>query len=409
MFDLDRWREIFQSINKNRLRSILSGFTVAFAILLFTLLFGIGNGLQNTFKKEFAGDATNSIYIWAGRTTKPYKGLQSGRQIQFKNDDYEFLKKEFDNEIQFISPRIQRSTNVTYKTKNDTYTIRGVYPGYDVLESISMADGRYLNLLDLKSKLKVVVIGQMVEKDLFNGLSAYGKNINLGGIIYKVIGVFTDPGGDSDERYIYMPYTTMQQIYGGNDNIGDFGMTYNPKLSIDAAIAFGNKMKRALQKRHDVSPNDQRAIRVNNYAEDNRQVSTMMLGLNILILVIGFGTLIAGIVGISNIMVYVVKERTKELGIRKALGASPGSIITMIMLESVLITALAGYLGLVIGVGILEFIGPSLEKYFILNPGVSTSTVVAATITLITAGIIAGYLPAKKAAQIKPIVALRAD
>ncbi|APG64847.1 ABC transporter ATP-binding protein [Tenacibaculum todarodis] len=409
MFDIDRWREIFQSISKNKLRSVLSGFTVAFAILLFTLLFGIGNGLKNTFKEGFAGDAANSINISAGRTTKPYKGLQSGRQIQFKNDDFKFLQEEFEKEIQFISPTLQRSANVVYKTKKDNYTIKGVNIGYDVLESASVIEGRFLNVLDIRNRLKVVVIGKMVEKDLFNGLSAYGKELNIGGIVYKVIGVFTDSGGDNEERVIYTPYTTMQRIYGGNDEIGNFGMTYNPKLSVDAAIAFGHKMKRALQKRHDVSPNDQRAIRVSNRAEDNSQVETMMLGLNILILVIGFGTLIAGIVGISNIMVYVVKERTKELGIRKALGASPSSIITMIMLESVLITALAGYLGLVIGVGILEFIGPSLEKYFILNPGVSTSTVIAATVTLITAGIIAGYLPAKRAAQIKPIVALRAD
>ena len=409
MFDLDRWREIFQSINKNRLRSILSGFTVAFAILLFTLLFGIGNGLQNFFKKEFAGDATNSIYIWSGRTTKPYKGLQSGRKIQFKNEDYEFLKEEFDNQIQFISPRIQRGANVVYKDNKDNYTIRGVYPGYDLLESASVTEGRFLNLLDIKSKLKVVVVGKMVEKDLFQGLSAYGKEINIGGIIYKIIGVFSDPGGDSDERYIYAPYTTMQQIYGANDNVDEFGLTYNPRLSNDAAIAFGNRMKRALQKRHSVSPNDQRAIRINNYAEGTSQVSAMMLGLNVLILVIGFGTLIAGVVGISNIMVYVVKERTKELGIRKALGASPSSIISMIMLESILITALAGYLGLIVGVGILKLAGPSLEKYFILNPGVSTTTVVGATLTLITAGILAGYLPAKRAARIKPIVALRAD
>lgn len=409
MFDIDRWREIFQSINKNRLRSILSGFTVAFAILLFTLLFGIGNGLQNTFKEQFAGDATNSIYVGSGRTTKPYKGLQSGRQIQFKNDDYEFLKEKFSDEIQFISPRVDRSANVVFKNKQDNYTIRGVNPGYDVLESASIFEGRFLNYLDVKNKLKVAVIGNMVEKDLFRGLSAYGKEINIGGIIYKVVGVFTDPGGDSDERFIYTPYTTMQQIYGANDNINNFGMTYNPNLTIDAAIIFGNKMKRALQKRHDVSPEDQRAIRINNYAEDNRQVSMMMFGLNILIIIIGFGTLIAGIVGISNIMVYVVKERTKELGIRKALGASPASIVALIMLESVLITALSGYLGLIVGVGILEATGSSLEKYFILNPGVSTSTVVGATITLITAGVLAGYLPAKRAAQIKPIEALRAD
>ncbi|WP_271405103.1 ABC transporter permease [Tenacibaculum soleae] len=409
MFDIDTWREIFQSISKNKLRSILSGFTVAFAILLFTLLFGIGNGLQNTFKNEFAKDAINSIYISSNLTTKAYKGHQVGRRIQFKNDDFEFLKENYSNKIQMISPRIQRGAKVVYKTEEDNYTIRGVYPKYDILESAEVTEGRFLNIRDLKEKAKVVVIGRMVEKDLFGQLSAFGKQLNIGGIMYKVIGVFSDPGGDSDERYIYMPFTTIQQIYGNNDHIGDFGLTYNPELSIDEAIAFGNKMRRELKKKHEIDPNDQRGIRVNNYASDNKEVSSMMVGLGILILIIGLGTLIAGVVGISNIMVYVVKERTKELGIRKAIGAKPKSIITMIMLESILITALAGYLGLVIGVGILKIAGPSLEQYFILNPGVSQPVVIGATITLILAGMIAGYLPAKRAAQIKPIVALRAD
>jgi putative ABC transport system permease protein len=409
MFDLDRWREIFQSISKNKLRSALSGFTVAFAILLFTLLFGIGNGLQNTFKNEFAKDAINSIYIWGNRTTKAYKGNQIGRRIQFKNDDFEFLKEKYSDKIQMISPRIQRGVKVVYKTEEDNYTIRGVYPKYDLLESAEVTEGRFLNIRDINEKSKVVVIGRMVEKDLFGQISAYGKLLNIGGIMYKIIGVFSDPGGDSDERYIYTPFTTMQQIYGNNDHIGEFGMTYDPKLSVDEAIAFSNGMLRALKKKHDVAPNDQRGIRVNNYAEGNKNVSGMMVVLGILILIIGSGTLIAGVVGISNIMVYIVKERTKELGIRKAVGATPKSIVTMIMLEAIFITALSGYIGLMLGIGILKLSGPTLERYFILNPGVSTPVVVGATITLVLAGVIAGYLPAKKAANIKPIVALRAD
>ncbi|TDQ25488.1 ABC transporter permease [Tenacibaculum caenipelagi] len=409
MFDLDRWREIFQSISKNKLRSILSGFTVAFAILLFTLLFGIGNGLQNTFKNEFAKDAINSIYIWPNSTTKAYKGHQIGRRIQFTNDDFNFLKEKYSDKIQMISPRLQRSVKVVYKTEEDNYTLRGVYPKYDILESAEVTEGRFLNIRDIKEKSKVVVIGRMVEKDLFGQISAYGKQLNIGGIMYKVIGVFSDPGGDGDERFIYTPFSTMQQIYGNNDHVDEFGMTYNPELSIDEAIAFSSQMHRELKKKHEIDPNDQRGIRVHNYASENKEVTGMMVGLSILILIIGFGTLIAGVVGISNIMVYIVKERTKELGIRKAIGATPGAIVSMIMLEAILITAISGYFGLILGVGILEVTGPSLEKYFILNPGVSTPVVVGATITLILAGMIAGYLPAKRAAQIKPIVALRAD
>jgi putative ABC transport system permease protein len=409
MFDLDRWREIFQSISKNKLRSALSGFTVAFAILLFTLLFGIGNGLQNTFKNEFAKDAMNSIYIWSNRTTKAYKGNQIGRRIQFKNDDFTFLKEKFGDKIQSISPRIQRSEEVVYKGEKDRYSVRGVYPEYYVLESAEVTEGRFLNYRDINEKAKVVVIGKMVEKDLFGQLSAFGKQIKMGGIMYKVIGVFSDPGGDSDERYIYTPFSTMQRLYGNNGYLDEFGITYNPNLSIDEAIAFGLKMQRELKKKHNVSPKDQRGIGMNNYASGNKEVTGMMFGLSILILIIGFGTLIAGIVGISNIMVYIVKERTKELGIRKAVGATPKAIVAMIMQEAIFITAISGYIGLLIGVGILKLAGPSLENFYILNPGVSKPVVIGATVILILAGMIAGYLPAKKAARIKPVVALNAD
>ena len=407
MFDLDRWQEIFQTLRKNKLRTVLSGFTIAFAILLFTILFGIGNGLQNTFKREFAKDSMLSIYIWTGRTTKPYKGLQSGREIQFKNDDYKFLVEKFGDKMQTISPRIQkRNMQVTYKGEQNNYTFRAVYPQYLILESAEIISGRFLNMLDLQKNSKVVAIGRLVEQDLFGQLSAIGKEINIAGISYKVIGTFSDPGGDNDERYIYGPFTTVQRLYGNTDELDEFGLTYNPKLSVDQAIAFGNQMSKSLKEKHSVDPRDQGAVRVRNYAEGNKQVSMMMLVLNIIILFIGIGTLIAGIIGISNIMVYIVKERTKELGIRKALGATPKSIINMIMLESIFITTLAGYIGLLIGTSILKALGNSLEKYFIVNPSVETYVVVGATVVLILAGTIAGYLPAKRAARIKPIEAL---
>ena len=255
----------------------------------------------------------------------------------------------------------------------------------------------------------MVAIGRLVEEDLFGQLSAVDKQLKVGGIMYKIIGVFSDPGGDNEERFIYTPFTTMQRLYGNTENLDEFGITYNPDLSINEAIAFGNKMLRILKEKYDVSREDQRAIGLYNNASGNREVSNMMIGLGILIFIIGFGTLIAGVVGISNIMVYVVSERTKELGIRKAVGATPKDIVTMILQESIFITAISGYFGLILGVGILKVAGPSLEEYFILNPSISTPVVIGATVTLIIAGVIAGYLPAKRAARIKPVVALSAD
>ena len=407
MFDLDRWREIFQTLGKNKLRTALSGFTIAFAILLFTLLFGIGNGLKHFFEREFSGDATNSVYINSGITSKPYKGLQSGRRIQFKNDDTKFINEKFEEEIDFFSPNIQRfNVLAVYKGNQNRYVVRGVYPDYQPLESAVIEDGRFLTFLDLKKKAKVIAIGRLVEEDLFGARSAMGKNISLDGISYRVVGVFSDPGGDGDERFIYTPFSTAQGMYRDNDELDYFGLTYNPKLNVDQALAFTNLLTKLLKEKHSVDPRDQGALRVRNYAEGARGVQQFIMVLNIIILFIGIGTLIAGVIGISNIMVYIVKERTKELGIRKALGATPGSIISMIMQESIFVTAIAGYVGLMAGVLVLKAIGKSLEKYFIINPSVETYVVVAATIVLVTAGTIAGYIPAKRAARIKPIDAL---
>lgn len=407
MFDLDRWQEIFQTIGKNKLRTVLAGFTIAFAIMLFTLLFGIGNGLKHSFEKGFAGDSENSIYINSGITTKPYKGLQSGRSIQFRNDDSKFINEKFEDEIQFFSPNVQRNNvQAIYKGEHNNYTVRGVYPDYQPLESAEITDGRFLSYLDLKRKAKVVAIGRLVEKDLFGNLNALGKNINLEGVSYKVVGVFSDPGGDNDERFIYAPFTTIQGMYKPNDEIDYFGLTFNSKLNADEAIAFGNLLTKVLKEKHNVDPRDQGAIRGRNRAEVTKNTQVFITTLNVIILFIGIGTLIAGIIGISNIMVYIVKERTKEIGIRKALGATPNSIIGMIMMESIFVTAVAGYTGLLIGVFTLKAIGKSLEKYWILNPSVETYVVVGATIVLVIAGTIAGYIPAKRAASIKPIVAL---
>ncbi len=407
MFDLDLWREIFQSISKNKLRSVLSGFTVTFAILLFTILFGIANGLNNTFKEAFVDDAANSIFLLSGKTSKAYKGLQAGRRIQFKNEDFDYVGESYDSKVQFKSARIYKNLQASYRNERNSYSVRGVHPDHQFLEKTKIKEGRYLNQRDMIEKTKVAVIGRLVEKDLFIKESGLGKFINLSGVQYKVVGVFTDDGGDNEERLIYMPITTAQKIYGNSDYIDQINLTYDPEMSFDEAISFGNVLLKDMQKRFSVNPTDQNAIRMRNYANGNKGIDQMNMVLGIIIFLVGIGTLIAGIVGISNIMIFIVKERTKEIGIRKALGAPPASIVRIILMESILITALAGYFGLLIGVGVLELIGSSLEEYFIKDPGVSQSLVISATITLILAGTLAGYIPAKKAAHIKPIVALR--
>ncbi|EGV42708.1 FtsX-like permease family protein [Bizionia argentinensis JUB59] len=409
MFDIDLWREIFQSINKNRTRSLLSGFTVAFAILLFAILFGLANGLQNTFSKAFNDDANNAIMIYSGMTSKANKGLQAGRRIQFKNEDYQYLKEEYNDKVQYITSRVYRNVTATFQNEKSTYSVVAVHPDHQYLEKTMIDQGRYINEMDVSQHTKVVVIGRLVEEDLFPKTFALGKYINLDGIAYKVVGVFSDDGGDNEERYIFMPISTAQRLYGNNDYIDQINLTYKPDMSYDQAIAFGRTLTTKMKDRFDIAETDQRGIRIQNMAEGTKQVEQMTTALGFIILVIGFGTLTAGIVGISNIMIFIVKERTKEIGIRKALGATPRSIVSIILIESILITAIAGYVGLLLGMGILKLAAPTLETYFITDPSVQPSLIIAATVTLIVAGGIAGYLPAKKASQIKPIVALRDD
>ena len=410
MFDIDRWREIFQSINKNRLRSVMSGFTVAFAILLFTLLFGIVSGLSNSFKGAFADDAQNAMFIRVWKTSKPFKGLQTGRTIQLKNKDYDYIVDEYDDKIQYKSSRIYKNFSIKYKNEASTYSVMAVNPDHQFLEKTIINEGRYLNERDLKEKSKAIVIGRLIKEDLFGERPALGKRVNVNGSSFLVIGIFSDDGGDNEERKAFIPLTTAQSMYGNNDYVSQIALGYNPDLSLDGAIAFGNRMERDLRKKMNIHPDDQSALSVRNMAEANKGVGMFMGVLYAIVILIGSGTLVAGIIGISNIMIFVIKERTKEFGIRKALGAVPSSIVGMVVQESVLITTIAGYLGLSLGTYILSLIGNSLEEdYFIKDPSVSPGIVIGATVVLILSGLIAGYLPAKRAANIKPIEALRAD
>ncbi len=407
MFDKDRWSEIFQAIGKNKLRTILSGFTVALGILIFTILLGMGNGLHNSFLTSFVDDAQNIIFVRMGRTSKAYKGFQEGRQIQLKNEDMGFIKNNNIGKVEHLTPRVYLNGNAKYKKESGSYSIRSVNQDHQYLEKTIMMKGRYLNELDIEDRTKNIVIGRLVEKDLFKREDALEKYLEMDGIAYKIVGVYQDSGGDNEERVIYLPYTTAQLLFGNNDHLDQINLSYNMAMSTEEAIAFAEKIENDFKQKFNIAPDDQSAVRVRSFAEDIKETMIILGGINFFIFFIGVGTLISGVIGIGNIMTFAVKERTKELGIRKALGASPKSIVSMILQEAMLITIVAGYLGLLIGIVTLKLIGNGLEDFFILNPYVDTGIIVFATLCLIIAGLIAGYIPARRAARIKPIVALR--
>ena len=407
MFNRDRWTEIFETIGKNKLRTFLSGFTVSLGIFIFIILFGLGNGLKNTFQEFFLDDASNAIFLYPGKTSKPYKGFKANRRIEFRNDDLRDIKENFSFYLEHLTPRITRNALSRYKNQSNNYSTRGVAPGHQFVEKTILMKGRYINQSDISRKTKVAVIGRMVAKDLFKSEEAIGKYINLGSSAFKVVGIFQDEGGDNEERNIYIPFTTRQLIEKSNDKVDQIILTYRKELGYLGAMGLENGLKKYFKEKKSVSPEDPNGFYIRNIADDLRETQQFAVVLQLIVSFVGLGTLIAGIIGISNIMVFVVKERTKELGIRKALGATPNSVIKMVLQESVFITIISGYLGLIFGVLVLENIGVKLDKYFIKNPFIEISTALMATVVLIIFGAIAGYIPAKRASSIKPIIALR--
>ncbi|RJE74434.1 ABC transporter permease [Reichenbachiella sp. MSK19-1] len=407
MFNRDRWQEIFQTISKNKLRTFLSGFTVALGIFIFVILFGLGNGLKNTFESFFLNDATNLIWVYRGRTSMPYKGFKSNRQIEFKNDDIADIKYNFGMYMDYISPGINRNQKIKYKNEYNNYSIQAIAPGYQFAEKVYLMEGRFINEDDTQNQEKYTVIGRLVRDDLFGKKSPLGEYVDVGGSMFKVIGVFQDDGGDNEERRIYIPYTTRQLMEKNTDKLDQFVIGFKPEIGYTGAMMFEEKLRQFLKDKHQIHPDDRRGIFIRNVADDLQQNQQFASVLQIIVTFVGLGTLMAGIIGISNIMVFVVKERTKELGIRKALGATPRSVIAMILQESIFITTIAGYIGLFAGILILNSLGVTLEDYFIKNPYIDMQTGIFATVILIIFGAIAGYIPARRAARIKPIVALR--
>ena len=408
MFSRDTWREIFTTIGKNKLRTFLSGFTVALGILIFITLYGMGNGLVNTFDKFFSQDATNVIYLFPGRTSMPYKGYKSNRTIEFDNTDLADIETNFPMFLEHVSPIIRRSALVKYKEESNNYTTQGVDWGQQFAEKTIMMKGRYLNQNDIDKRTRNAVIGRLVEIDLFGAENSIGKYIDVGGSVFKVIGVFQDEGGDNEERQIFIPYTTRQLIEKNTDEVQQIVVQFKPELGYTGAMALQRNLERFFKDKKFINPDDRNGLFIRNVTDQLKQNQDFAGVLQLIVTIVAFGTIIAGIIGISNIMVYVVKERTKEIGIRKAIGATPKMVISTILLESVFITTVSGFVGMLIGIGLLRSLGDNLEDdYFITNPYISIGVAIFATVVLIIFGGVAGYVPARRAASIKPIVALR--
>ncbi|UOE40386.1 ABC transporter permease [Chryseobacterium suipulveris] len=409
MFDLDRWQEIFSSIRSNILRTVLSGFTVALGLYIFIVLFGIGKGLQNAFSEGFTRDAQNLITISTGKTTIAYNGLQSDREVTLNNKDYDAIINSDTEKVQYSTPRLSTSLMVKYGKESGNYQISGANQDEVKIENRKLLNGRFISPGDLDRRANVAVIGRMVQRDLIKNGDPVGKDVEINGSIFKVIGVFSDDGGDWDERMISIPITTLQQMKKSSDTVSTVFIAYNENLKPEDAIKYSDRLKKEIKTRKSVSPDDENAVYVNNRAEGLKDSFLFLFVITLIVGFIGMGTLLAGIIGISNIMVYIVKERTQEIGVRKAIGAKPKSIVALIMQESIVITVISGLIGVALGVLTLNLIGESLEKYFIKEPSVGWGLIIAAFFSLVISGLIAGFVPAYKASKIKPIEALRAE
>lgn len=408
MFDLDRWSEIWNSISSNKLRTFLSGFTIALALFVFITLSGLGQGLQNGFQSEFFDANSLNISLSGGRTTISHKGFQKGREIQFENNDYDFIKTSFPSFIKYIKSSYSKGMIVRYGKESGSYSITGTQPVYAKMTEDKIIQGRNLENKDLDNLAKVIVIGQLVVSDLFKNQNPIGEYLQIDGSMYQVIGVYSSTDGDDAERILYVPLTTLQVIYGTND-IDNVEITPKSNIDIDQISVLANTMSSSLKTKHQVAAKDQRGIRLRNGADEMSSTNSFLLVITIIVLFIGFGSLVAGVVSIANIMVFTVKERTKEIGIRKALGATPRNIVGLILQEAMTITIISGYIGIAIATLLVNNIEDSLKDYFIQSPHIESYVLIIASIILLIAGLLAGWIPARRASQIKPIVALRDD
>lgn len=419
MFDTDRWVEIWVTITRNKTRSLLTCFGVFWGILMLVILLGSGTGLKNAMFSNIRGFATNSVFFYTDRTSEAYKGFNKGRRWDMRNRDVESILRDVKG-VEHLSPILWGSRsdkNIVYGQLTGTYNVKGVYPDYFHIESQRLLYGRLLNDIDEKEKRKVCLIGTKVNETLFRNADPTGQYIRVNGLYYQIVGVVNqlasgvNIGGRSAES-VFLPFSTMQQTLNQGDILHFLCVSAQPGTDVKKLIG---DIKQVMYTQNEIAPDDPQALGVVNLAAQFNTFQMLFSGIDILVWLVGMGTLLAGIIGVSNIMMVTVKERTREIGVRRALGAKPFNIISQVMSESLLLTAIAGLLGLSTGVFLLDVVDRILSAQPpggntpLLHPGVNIQTAVAATIVLLFSGMLAGLIPAWRAMQIKAIDAIREE
>ncbi|MCE2614087.1 ABC transporter permease [Flavobacteriaceae bacterium D16] len=418
MFNRDRWKEILEVLTTNWFRTVLTAFGVFWGILILIILLAAGKGLENGVKADFGDLATNSMYMWARRTTKAHMGLPKNRRFNFKLEDIEAIKDNVPN-LKYVSPRNQLggyrgSNNVVRGIRTGAYNVYGDYPEIINQEPISITAGRFINNNDIDEKRKVAIIGNGVRNELYDlGEEVLGTYIKIQGVNFMVIGTYkrkTANQGEEGEKQIFIPFTSFAQAFNTANRVGWMAITAedeNPITNIKMDIIG------LMKKRHKVHPEDSRAIGYNDAYEEFSKIDRLFAALKLVAYFVGTLVLLSGIIGVSNIMLIVVKERTKEIGIRRALGEEPWSIRKQILLESIFLTIMSGMLGIAVGALFIYGINALLEANgpvdMFMNPSVNLGVVTIALSILVIAGLLAGYIPAQSAIKVKPIEALRTE